>query len=384
MEKNPTIVSSNIFRKKKQFMRLCAVAMVEDGEIKDKEQILLDSIYNRIFNDTEGNDIINSLKKEFPDAGDSPSILYAHLLCADQSMRRSIFMNIEALEEEDIITELKDVMQVINADDSVTDREREAFRIICKVFKIRNSRKLWNMLYNLSQEELMQINIKLKRKKLVDVNDFKTIRKAIEFYHIQGPIVDGIYHVLQRELTFEREYIFRNDKKRYRHSLMGFITTAIIIYLFVSFHDQVPSANECHLAHLFVQICLSLCIPIMMISIEWLIFMLEEYVLKRHKKDIKENSGQKGDDKPTQHHSSSILVILVAAAIIADVCIGIIELNGELTASGITTKVAAALFLGCVCFFIGKFIDMHRVQKSIDVDDMSEVLDKIEKHLKND
>ena len=56
-----------------------------------------------------------------------------------------------------------------------------------------------------------------------------------------------------------------------------------------------------------------------------------------------------------KHHGNSVLIVLVAAAIIADICIGLIELNGNLTLSTITTKVASALFLGCICFFVGKF-----------------------------
>ena len=73
-----------------------------------------------------------------------------------------------------------------------------------------------------------------------------------------------------------------------------------------------------------------------------------------------------------------MLIVLVAAAIIADICIGLIELNGNLTLSTITTKVASALFLGCICFFVGKFINMRRAQKSIDKGEMKDVVKTIE------
>lgn len=377
--KSQTIVNSNLFRKKKQFMRLCAIAMVENCSIKDKEQAVLDQIYENIFKDVDDRVIIDELKAQFPDAGDSPSALYARLLNSDIAMCRSMFMNTEALTTEEMKYELKNIMRVINADDSVTDREREAFRIICKLFKIRNSRKLWATLYNLAHGELESVNFEITQKKRVDVNDFKTIRKAIDFYHIQGPIVEGIYHVLQRELTFEREYIFRNDKKWYKRALWAFCITSAVIYLFVSFHTEIHNCQIPAITYA-VQMILTLFIPTMMVAIEWLIFMLEEYALKRgHKNHNSQNDDQK--QREAAHHGNIVLVILVAAAIVADVCIGIIELNGMLTLSNITTKVASALFLGCVCFFIGKFINMHRVHKSIDVEDMSEVVHTIHKHI---
>ncbi|MBQ2423460.1 MAG: hypothetical protein II262_01545 [Alistipes sp.] len=375
-----TIVSNNLFNKKKQFMRLCAIAMVEEGVLKEREQHLLDQIYKEIFKDVDDSDIIKSLKGDFPNAGDSPSLLYSSLLCSDQSMCSSMFMNTEALTANELKRELKYTMQIINADDSVTDREREAFRIICKLFKIRHSRKLWNTLYNLSPDQIESTDFEILQKQRVDINDFKTISKAIKFYHIQGPIIGGIYHVLQRELTFEREHIFRNDKRWYKRALIGFCFTAALLYLFVSFHT---SLHECQIAavHTIVEILLMLFIPAMMIAIEWLIFMLDEYALKRsHKRHRVEGCNQ--TQKEAEQHGNAVLTILVVATIIADVCVGIIELNGELTAANITAKCVSALFLGCVCFFIGKFIHMHRVHKSIDVDDMGEVVHTIEEHIR--
>ena len=52
-----TIVSNNLFNKKKQFMRLCAIAMVEEGVLKEREQHLLDQIYKEIFKDVDDREI---------------------------------------------------------------------------------------------------------------------------------------------------------------------------------------------------------------------------------------------------------------------------------------------------------------------------------------
>ena len=365
---NNAIITQNIFRKRKQFMRLCAIAMVEDGVIKPSEKVVLDAIYKEIFDGLKDSEIIAELRGSYTDVdGSSPAMLYGALLASDESMRRSMFMNIEAMSLEEVAAELKYIIEVVNADNSVTDREREAFRVVCKLFKIKGSHKLWNELYNITPEELAGKQLTLKRKKRVYINDFKTIRKALEFYNIQGPIVDGVYHMLQRELTYEREDVYHSDKKWYRVSLWAFGITALVIYLLVTFFDIHHGSP--------IQWVISGCIPIMMISIEWLIFMLEEYAFKHN------------DGGENHRHSNSVLVVLVAAAIIADVCIGIIELNKELTLGGVTEAVAKSLLLGCICFFIGKFIDMHRVQKSIDIEDMKKVVENIEQriqHQKND
>lgn len=361
-QNNNSISTQNIFRKRKQFMRLCAIAMVEDCAIKQSEQVVLDGIYSKIFGGCDDSMIMEDLKVAFPNVdGSSPALLYGALLTNDESMRRSMFMNIDAMSLEEVAVELKYIIQVVNADNSVTDREREAFRVVCKLFKIKGSYKLWNELYNISAEELDGKKLHLVKKSKVNINDFKTIRKALEFYNIQGPIVDGVYHVLQRELTYEREDVYRSDKKWYRLSLWAFGITALIIYVLVTF---------CNVHHgSIAQMAISVSIPIMMISIEWLIFMLEEYAFKHE------------DSAESRHHGNSVLVVLVAAAIIADVCIGLIELNGVLTPGAVTEKVAKALLLGCICFFIGKFIDMHRVQKAIDIKDMKKVVDNIEQRI---
>ena len=361
---NNSISTQNIFRKRKQFMRLCAIAMVEDCAIKPSEKVVLDVIYADIFSGLNDSDVMTELKARFADVdGSSPALLYGALLTSDESMRRSMFMNIEAMSLDEVAAELKYIIKVVNADNSVTDREREAFRVVCKLFKIKGSYKLWNELYNISPEDLAQKQLVLKRKSSVQINDFKTIRKALEFYNIQGPIVDGVYHVLQRELTHEREDVYRSDKKWYRISLWSFAITALVIYTLVTFF-KVEHGTAASLL-------VSVSIPIMMISIEWLIFMLEEYAFKHE------------DNAENHRHGNSVLVVLVAAAIIADVCIGLIELGGHLTVGTVTGKVASALLLGCICFFIGKFIDMHRVQKSIDIKEMKKVVENIEQRIQN-
>ena len=134
-----TINTKNIFRKRKQFMRLCAIAMVEDSIIKPIESVVLDQIYDKIFDGCDDGAFIAELGDKYQNIkSSSPAMLYGALLTSDESMRRSMFMNIDAMNLEEVEAELKYIIQVITADDSVTDREREAFRVVCKLFKIKD------------------------------------------------------------------------------------------------------------------------------------------------------------------------------------------------------------------------------------------------------
>ncbi len=110
----------------------------------------------------------------------------------------------------------------------------------------------------------------------------------------------------------------------------------------------------------------------MMISIEWLIFMREKY----------QGNAESFNHVKQKHNSdSSILVILVIAAILSDICLGIIELGNTFTIKDVVDKVASALFLGCICFFLGKFIENHRMQQEKDVHDMSCVVNELGKRI---
>ena len=107
----------------------------------------------------------------------------------------------------------------------------------------------------------------------------------------------------------------------------------------------------------------------MMLSIEWLIFMRQEY--SGHSQDNEEQKeGKKGN--------ASILIVLVCAAIMIDVCLGVVELivHSKLEETPVDTmdyvaKIASALILGCICFFAGKFLDMYRIQQQTDVHKMN-------------
>lgn len=391
----------------------------------------------------------------------------------DVSMCKSICMNVDALSTDEIKRELRDMMLVIRADMSIMDREREAFRVFCKLFRIKNTTALWQELTQWNEAELVgaysdyqKKDFQIYRKDAIDVNDFKTIKKSIVFYDIKGPLLSGVYHVLQREELKKRENIFRGDKKMSRYAFILFALSAVVVYLNIT--DTMHGGHGEHgkellTSHTFWEpfarmvtdicrgqidwlvdipflliagvlvfpliywgykmICIRIkpmrkmmnyrekafyekdkgkfkivwpvfafvvalliyiigiadvsvqslldslfapfCLLIMMVSIEWLIFMREKY---------------QGNTVSQEHHvdgDSSILIILVVAAVLSDVCLGIIELGNEFTGKDVVDKVASALFLGCICFFLGKFIENHRAQQEKDVHDMNSVVKEL-------
>lgn len=113
-----------------------------------------------------------------------------------------------------------------------------------------------------------------------------------------------------------------------------------------------------------------LCVLCMMLSIEIMIFMRERYT-KDNKNLSKHNT------------SSALLIIFVIAAVVADLCIGFIEIpyNEYGNFSIIAPKVAYSIFLGCLSFFAGKFMEMDAIQKHAEVIEMDGYIKNIKKHL---
>ena len=95
-----------------------------------------------------------------------------------------------------------------------------------------------------------------------------------------------------------------------------------------------------------------------MLSIEWLILMREKY-----------------QEKKGTH--SSLLVVLVLMAILSDISFGMIELQQVYTAANVSDKVFSALFLGCVCFFVGKYLELNYTHSIEDKEYMELVIEEI-------
>ena len=99
-----------------------------------------------------------------------------------------------------------------------------------------------------------------------------------------------------------------------------------------------------------------------MLSIEWLILMREKY-----------------QEKEKKGAHSSLLVVLVLMAILSDISFGMIELQQVYTVKNISDKVFSALFLGCVCFFVGKYLELNYTHNNEDKKYMMVVIEEIKK-----
>lgn len=99
-----------------------------------------------------------------------------------------------------------------------------------------------------------------------------------------------------------------------------------------------------------------------MLSIEWLILMREKY-----------------QEKEKKGAHSSLLVVLVLMAILSDISFGMIELQQVYTEKNILDKVFSALFLGCVCFFVGKYLELNYTHNNEDKKYMMVVIEEIKK-----
>ena len=393
---------------------------------------------------------------------------------SDGTVRKSIFMNVDSLTPKQKRKELKEMVYIIRSDDSVMDREREAFRVVCKIFKMKNSTLLWKKLVEEKMEDLLtdstlRLNFFLKRQ--IDVNDFNNVKHSICFYDIKGPIIQGAYHILQRSETRKEDKIYQSDKKWSRMAVIIFGISSLFLYFFVADmvnqvpgHPQIlkmPEINEglksilnvcadyifwvtailivlkygldwifrnirsvhwlkrvigsdfyaaitllgiigtalVGVRYGFAQpwdaIVKTFFIPcvlvVMMLSIEWLIFMRQEYSGLAHDKRAKEE---------TKKSNASVLVVLVCAAILTDICLGVVELIAhsklpepesnlhqvKYTVETIdyVAKVSSALILGCICFFAGKFLDMYRMQQQTDVYKMTACIEELEKKINKD
>ena len=162
--------------------------------------------------------------------------------------------------------------------------------------------------------------------------------------------------------------IFRRVRKRFKFKYNKSISKNVLLLLggifmicFYCLYRYTPKLN----------ILISytpLWVLCMMLSIEIMIFMREKYTAKI-------NTEKK--------ESSTLLIIFVVAAVTADLCIGFIELPPNVDPVIIVNKIAYSIFLGCVSFFAGKFMEMDSIQKQVDVEKMEKSMSNINDYIAN-
>ena len=401
---------------------------------------------------------------------------------------RSQFAAIDQLKQAEKTQELIDLYAIICSDKVIVDCEREAFRIICRLFKFQHSSLILQEVvdcyekYN-KEEVLLKIDPKkdpfdIIEKQNYDVGDYAYIKEAIIKYDIQGPLKYGVYQIFTRDIMQHDEKTRKFDRKWSNIAITIFAITALILYAFVSdlLHNSLEHSQnkdtetiEVHqesninslifeydnwrlknllspmknkqviiitiglltflgcfirvviptwyekgkyrrLKHkilnyplhpngkiwlrlilgvsLMLLTCLTfsvefeiwlktLFIPmvllLMMLSIEWLIFMKSE--IKDTDPDDDKTKSKQTDNTP--------LYVLTFVAILLDMGLGAVEwlLDNEINDSYkiLLAKLSSAIVLGAICYFSGKFLEMHRAQQKQD----RETMDKCVEEIKN-
>jgi|GEM_PF-6034889 len=215
---------------------------------------------------------LNNSEKDLVDAGSPAS--------------RSQFAEIDRLDKEEKIQELIDLYAIIFSDRVIMDSEREAFRVICKLFKFRHSSLIlqamvklytdvkieallidYQNLYFFAGRTKWLINIEkylfyfkkrpewliidsdpnteesekykynffyFSEKTKYDVNDYTYIKEAIIKYEIKGPLKYGVCQTFTRDIMSNKEKTWKFDRKWSKIAITIFAITALILYAFVS------------------------------------------------------------------------------------------------------------------------------------------------------
>ena len=477
-------------KKHKMIMRLCAYAMLGDGNIGEQEkEVILDAIV------TEG--LIENEKTETAEGifENIYSILKSDGVSENEALMKSLFTSLgrSTESEKKLKKELVYYVRIARADQKLLDVEREGFRLICKLHKLENSTILWNELHkeaeNLEKDKKDLRHLKLKnvidRKTNLTLEDFHAIQQIISFYQIEGSLKKSASYVLEKERIKKSEKLNLRNNLITKYSFILFCSLAFILFLripacelatdclapdlalhqnetlygvvtdsvqsimvdkisvglrdqkdakaldslvqenialyagnmislrdgiagkiydnitFEWSHTQVagfrfkafcvsfvffslsvvigfifcskrkieklnPQYYKTNLRFLLRWIvaltflaticCYDVGILFMMISIEWLIFMRES------KKEEKEKN------KP------NMLVIMVAVAIITDISYGLVNTTllhqGEIE----LLTIAAPVFLGCVCFLFGKWLEDNRENDKLESKQMNAIV----------
>lgn len=357
----------------KQVMRLIAMSMADDGSVGKREF----------------NEVCRITQEQWPGT-DVPSMEVVEKIVRDiksslrePSTRQSIFMNIDALTNEDVATEVRNLMRIIVVDNSITDREREAFFIYCRMMRVRNMAQLWRELSKMTLEQLRNSEtptprVKFRRRRsLMSLAEFELIFDTFTFYKIHSPILDGACHILQREKTRSQARIIRQNKHISHMAFVFFAICGLLIYAFTA----IPCVHNFVAGYKYVYgSIVSICVLVMMLTVEWLIFMRTN---SKGAKVITEPEVDESEQSnmllaPSSHHHTS-LALFVGIAILLDICLGVIELpRADVNVYGVAIKVVSAIFLGCICFFIGKFFENWREQQVNDIEKMGEVTERLQ------
>ena len=175
-----------------------------------------------------------------------------------------------------------------------------------------------------------------------------------KYKKIEGPMLMGAKNFLIYNIN---EYKYRSECQNIRYTKIAiavFLIASMVLYVGTVFRGEFLSLLETithnsHSAHVFIEIVFASGILGLLLSIEWLIFMKEK---------IHENRAHAEDEE--KKSMTTMLVVLVAIAVVIDMSFGMLELGEQGIRDGynVIIKLCSAIFLGGLCFYVGKCLEL--------------------------
>lgn len=337
------------------FRRICSMACVDDGDIGEDEIDELLVIGQKYYNLSE-----DDVREIIDD-------------CNENNINNEyLFYDIPERADKKV-TDLYNSVKLIYADYVVTENEKEAFFILLTIYGIADTKyhedvfnyfKRFHVQHKsvedvVNDDEFMAYFQKCVNKcKRIKFNKHivKRIVDKFKYKKIEGPMLMGAKNYLIYNVN---EYKYRTECKNIFYTKIAifvFLLASAILYIGTVFRSEflnLLGAGEHgghHTAHLILEGIFAAGILGLLLSIEWLIFMKE----KIHEERSNE------EDAEEKKSMTTMLIVLVAIAVVIDMSFGMLELGFDGIKDGykVVIKLCSAIFLGGLCFYVGKCLEL--------------------------
>lgn len=351
------------------FRRVCAMACVDDGYIGDDEIEALKRL---------GCESYKLAAKQVDEVIEE---------CNTGSADNEYLFYEVPIEIDEIAVDLYNIIRIIYADKMISENEKEAFNVMLILYGFRNTmfhKRIFDRIrlafednednceYDVRNDiELKNylssclrrsgyyyvderrgvladtlLRLRCSMRSVIDKKVVKLIVDKFKYRKIKGPMLMGAKNFLVYGVN---EYKYMRDNRNSfltKLAILVFLLSASVLYIGTAFPESMASWPLFDREVYFAGGIISL-----LLSIEWIIFM-KERMFENLKADKEETESK---------NMTKMLVVLVMVAVIIDMSFGMLELGGE----GITNipevviKFCSAIFLGGLCFYVGKCLELY-------------------------
>lgn len=366
MPKRTSSAKNSINCRVSSFRRVCAMACVNDGYIGDDEIDALKYLGQALYK------------------LDSRQIDTVMEECNINSSNNEYLFYDVPTDIEEIAVDIYNIISIIYADKIISENEKEAFNIMLiiygfrrtvfhkpifdkvrlafedheedKGYDIRKDKDLMRFLatclrrsghYHTDKDrgviESAALRVRSTVRSVIDKRIVKLIVDKFKYRKIRGPMLMGAKNFL---IYGVNEYKYKRESRNSfltKIAIGVFLLSAGVLYMGTAFPEWFLT-----LQFLDKEACFAFGIISLLLSIEWIIFMKE----RMYENNKSETEGKK---------MSKILVVLVVVAVVIDMSFGMLELgSGEITdLPEVIIKFCSAIFLGGLCFYVGKCLELY-------------------------